>query len=173
LQAGLGAVQLGLGGHLAAGEFGHLAQAAERGARLGDGRLGLVHLGLGGGQVGFRFHHRVLQLGDVQACQDLALFHPVVHVDLDPLDDARQLAADLDLVGRRQGAAGRDGDGEVAALRRLGLVVGHAGVVRGFQPEVGDGGEGEQYQGDQDVAQAPPARGGGPEGELGADVRGG
>ena len=116
-------VELGLRGHLAARELGDVTQAREVRARLVHRGLRLQHLRLGRGERGARLRQLVLQLRGVEPREHLARCHDVVVVDEHRLDGARELAADVDLVGRLQVAGGRHRHDEVAAPDGLGAVL--------------------------------------------------
>ncbi len=117
--------------HLAAGEFGYLAQPCQVGAGFLDGRPHLFHLGFGRGQRGFGFGDLVVQLGKVEPGQELAFLYPVVVVDQHRFDGAGKLAAHVHLVGRLQIAGGRYRDGKIAAQHFLAEILGRGGGIAG------------------------------------------
>ena len=71
-----------------------------------------------------------MEFRDIQPRQDLADLHLVIVVHIDGLDSPGHLSAHVYLVGRLQGTCSSHGDGEVASLSSLGLVIHPLGLLR-------------------------------------------
>lgn len=82
-----------------------------------------VYAGGGRSDGGARLDHRVLELGGIEPGQHLATTDDVVFLDADVGQRSRQLAADVDRLGRLQGAAGRGRDHQGAAGCRFGQIL--------------------------------------------------
>ena len=154
---GLAGVELGLGGHLAAGEPRHLLQPGQAGGGLGHRGPGLADPRLGGGDLGLGLAHLVTQLGGIEAGEHLALLHPVVHIHKNGFDDARQLAAHIHRVGGLQVAVGRHVDDQLALTHGLGEVARAVVAVAADQGPGEQPGETEAGHREGDAGLAPEA----------------
>src|SRR5690606_2760636 len=130
---------------------------------LGGGGLGLGQPRGGGGQLRLGGGEAGAQVGAVQAGEDLAFGHLVVEIGLDRGQRAGKLGRDVHPGGGLHGAGGDDGDHQVAALHRGGVVAhrGRSGAAAGPGPS----GQ-RQHGGQQQEPEPAAARAAGRERQL-------
>ena len=138
-------LELVQGRHLASAEFAHLRQTRQLRLALFQCGFGLQHFCLRRLQRRRGLHHLRLQLGGVDAGENLSDLDLIVVVGVDRFQRAGNFGADLHLVDGFERSRGADGHHQIASLRRTRFVANGSRLVLLVSEKdhgrVSDGGE--------------------------------